>query len=87
MMSFVIHGSPTRLGARNGADRFERIQIEDRQLPHGAIARDVQTAAFDVGRNIVKAALAARFDFLDYFVRTGARIVLRQPNGCRERYG
>ena len=66
--------------AVNRAGRFQRIQIEDRQLPHRTAARDIQTTAFDVRGNIVKTAFAANFGCLQHLVRTCGWAALGQSH-------
>ena len=64
MVRFGIDHSAAGPHTGNRADRFKRIQVEDRQLAHRTTAWDIQTTAFDVGGNVIKTAFAANFGYL-----------------------
>ena len=59
--------------ARNLAGRFQRIEIENRDLSGVARAHDIQTATGVVGVNIVKPAVAADFGRLENLVGSRGR--------------
>src|SRR5438132_3520739 len=68
----------------NLGGRFERIQIEDHQMSHRTIARDIQTTGFDVRENIVKTAVAANFGCLQDLIRSVGRSALGQYRGRQD---
>ena len=76
MVRLGIDRSAPGADIRNRAGRFQSIQVEDRQSPSRATARDIQTARFRVGENVVITAFAAGLGRLQYLVKTSTWGVL-----------
>ena len=84
-MGFGIDRSAAGADIGNRAGRCKRIQVEDSQLPHRTIPRDIQTTSFDISENIVKTAFAANFGGLQDLIRTVGCGVLGQYRGRQHR--
>src|SRR5438876_1210626 len=76
MVRLGIDRSAPGADIRNRAGRFQSIQVEDRQSPSRATARDIQTARFRVGENVVITAFAGGLGRLQYLVKTSTWGVL-----------